>query len=47
MNFRNLVKWLLIGLVGGAIVSVVCFVESDISINGNSINQYIEGNINH
>lgn len=42
MNFRNVAKWLLIGLVGGAILSVICFIESDISIDGVSINQYIE-----
>lgn len=47
MNLRNLVKWLLIGLVGGAIVSVVCFVESDISIDGISINQYIGSDVNY
>lgn len=44
MKYKSIVKWLIITMVGGAIVSVACFVEADIQINGISINQYIETN---
>lgn len=44
MKYKSIVKWLIIAMVGGAVISVASFVEADIQIDGISINQYINVN---
>lgn len=44
MKYKSIVKWLIIAMVGGAVISAASFVEADIQIDGISINQYINVN---